>query len=148
MGPFLCPDSTDTPPAPLVLPSGPMSPFLVWSLAACRLPLVPLVPPPQDLTLDPQVDPTGHPMSNPAIYIAPRGTTPHVRPRYTVSDHPEICFGIIPAVPEYMARSLAAVFRISHTPYGFRNSEIQNRKPATPEIMVRLSGPLPSILVS
>ncbi len=35
-----------------------------------------------------------------------------------------------------------AVFRIPHTPYGFRNSEIGIPEPGTPEIMVRLSGPI------
>ena len=68
-------------------------------------------------------------MSTPAIYIAPHGTTSHVSPRYTVPDHPEICFGIIPAAP----RSHGAVFQDSHTPYEFRNSEFQNRESGNPE---------------
>ena len=43
-------------------------------------------------------------MSDPPIYIELHGTTPHVPPRYTVPDHPEICFGIIPAIRDYMVR--------------------------------------------
>ena len=64
-------------------------------------------------------------MSHPAIYIEHQGRTHNVPPRYTPLDHPEICFGITPAAPG----SHGAVFRISHTPYGFRNSEIRIRKP-------------------
>lgn len=60
-------------------------------------------------------------MSHPAIYIAVRGTTPHVRPRY-IRPRP-------PRPRSAVLGSHGAVFRNSHTPYGIRNSEIQNRKP-------------------
>ena len=52
-------------------------------------------------------------------------------------DHPEICFGIIPAIRELMARSLVAVFRNLHTPYGIRNSGIGIRDLEKRQIMVR-----------
>jgi len=72
-------------------------------------------------------------MSHPAIYIALQGTTPNVPPRYTGPGSARPRPAPAPAVPGYMARSLAAVFRIPHTPYGIRNSEIGIRKPGNPE---------------
>ena len=63
-------------------------------------------------------------MSTPAIYIAPQGTTSHVTPRYTRT-------WIRPTAPQDAARgprSHGAVFQDSHTPYGIRNSESQNRE--------------------
>ena len=64
-------------------------------------------------------------MSDPAIYIAVRCTTPHVPPRYTPPDHPEICFGIIPAVPLIMVRYSGSPIR--HTDFGIRKSGFGNR---------------------
>ena len=60
-------------------------------------------------------------MSYPAIYIALRGKTPHVRPRY-IRPRP-------PAPAIRGPQPHGAVFRISHMPYGIRNSEIGIRKP-------------------
>ena len=60
-------------------------------------------------------------MSNQAIYIEPHGTTPNVPPRYTVPDHPEICFGIIPAPRDLMVRY--SEISIPHTEFGIRESE-------------------------
>ncbi len=62
-------------------------------------------------------------MSDPAIYIAFRGTTHHVRPRY-IRPRP-------PAPAIRGPQPYGAVFRISHTPYGIRNSEFGNRDSGT-----------------
>ena len=64
-------------------------------------------------------------MSNQAIYIELHGTTSRVRPRYTVPDHPEICFGIIPAIPNLMVRY--SRIPICHTEFGIRESGFGNR---------------------
>ena len=63
-------------------------------------------------------------MSDPTIYIALQGTTRHVRPRYT----PPGSAARAPRPPRD-PRVHGAVFRIPHTPYGIRNSEIGIRKP-------------------
>ena len=56
----------------------------------------------------------------PSICIALQGKTSHVPPRYTVSDHPEICFGIM----RYMVRYSRSC--ICHTEFGIRESEFGN----------------------
>ena len=64
-------------------------------------------------------------MSTPAIYIELQGTTSHVTPRYTRLMCPPREAHVRPAD----SQPHGAVFQISHTPYGIRNSEFWNRKP-------------------
>lgn len=59
-------------------------------------------------------------MSHPAIYIALRGTTPHVRPRYIRPRPPRPRS----AVPNHMVRYSGTPIR--HTEFGIRKLEIRN----------------------
>ena len=79
-------------------------------------------------------------MSDPSIYIELHGKTSHVPPRYI----PLMCR---PCAPPQSAIIWCG---IPKSPYPIRNSEFGNQNSETGdlEIMVRLSGPLPSILVA
>jgi hypothetical protein len=81
-----------------------MSPFLVWSLAACRLSPLP------DLSLGDQVPPH---------------RTPNVRPRYTGPGSARPRPAPAPAIRGYMVRYSG--FPIRHTEFGIRKSKIGNR---------------------
>jgi hypothetical protein len=72
-------------------------------------------------------------MSYQAIYIALRGTTPHVRPRY-IRPRP-------PRPRSAVLGSHGAVFRIPHTPYGIRNSGIGIPESGVQEIFMVLYFP-------
>lgn len=66
-------------------------------------------------------------MSDQAIYIELQGTTSHVHP----PDHPEIRFGIIPAIRDLMVRY--SDFPIPHTEFGIRESGFGNPREHWPE---------------
>ena len=63
-------------------------------------------------------------MSHPAIYIAPRGTTPHVRPRYTPP-------GSARPRPAPAPRSEGTWCGIPDPPYAIRISEFGNPESET-----------------
>ncbi len=64
-------------------------------------------------------------MSHPSIYIAPRGTTRHVPPRYTGPGSARPRPAPAPAVPVLMVRYSG--FPICHTEFGIRKSGFGNR---------------------
>ena len=86
-----------------------------------------------DLTLDDQVPPQDIECPPPLLALdIPCPTPPSPAPAR-------------PGAPrgprDLMARSLAAVFGILHMPYGFQNSEIQNRESGNPESWCGRVGP-------
>jgi hypothetical protein len=110
----------------------------------CRFPFLPSLSlvtsrlPTSRLSHFPRLPPIGHPMSHPAICIAPQGTTPHVRPRYIPCD----LAGIIPKSVSGSCGLMVRYSKIPHTPYGIRNSGIRNANTPIPHHGAGLSWPI------